>query len=432
MLTTIGLTNGGATTHYQFQYDDSLSGPGGPEPARTNAVMAECERDFGLMSSWFKNIALGVSFPSGVSISQNDGGASWSARGAKLSVAINPGRAGAAGLIRYLLVSEITEVFMMAQGLGWFDAAAGDEGSIGEGLSRFLGAQFLAAKGLGNIPDGYPISNIWLNSSRIDHVDQPATSDNKPDERTGCSCLFIWYLNAQLGYSVNDIVASGSATLAGVYAKLTGDAAANAFVPFKALADLAFPGISMILTGNLDNPFPIPFLIEGTIVDSKGNFVPDAGVEVTSLMETLKTTFLTSTHYQLSGNARFYSDAWTVTASARGYDALSVTLKLPNGAHVVQNFVLQQAAPGAVTGVVTDDGGTGLARSHVWIGSSTGPFATVSDVNGKYTLANVPPGPAQVTASHGSLYLPSTSAIIVPEGRTTLCDIALVRRRGGQ
>jgi hypothetical protein len=47
--TTSGLTNGGVTNHYAFHYDDSLSAPinpGGPEPARTNAVIAACEADF--------------------------------------------------------------------------------------------------------------------------------------------------------------------------------------------------------------------------------------------------------------------------------------------------------------------------------------------------------------------------------------------------
>jgi hypothetical protein len=39
-----GLTNGGITTHYAFSYDDSLqqtaANPTGPEPARTNALIA--------------------------------------------------------------------------------------------------------------------------------------------------------------------------------------------------------------------------------------------------------------------------------------------------------------------------------------------------------------------------------------------------------
>lgn len=48
--TTTGLSNGGVTTHYNFQYNDSLeqsaANPTGPEPARTNAVIAAAEGDF--------------------------------------------------------------------------------------------------------------------------------------------------------------------------------------------------------------------------------------------------------------------------------------------------------------------------------------------------------------------------------------------------
>jgi hypothetical protein len=47
--------------------------------------------------------------------------------------------------VRYLLVSEMTEQFMRAQGLGWY--GQNTEGSQGEGLSRFLAAQFLASTG---------------------------------------------------------------------------------------------------------------------------------------------------------------------------------------------------------------------------------------------------------------------------------------------
>ncbi len=48
---TTGLTNGGITTHYAFAYDESLGGPGGVEPARTNAVIASCEADFAWMQT---------------------------------------------------------------------------------------------------------------------------------------------------------------------------------------------------------------------------------------------------------------------------------------------------------------------------------------------------------------------------------------------
>ena len=48
--TTAGLTNGGRTTHYQIQYDDSLSPADGMN--RANALIAVCEQDYALVSGW--------------------------------------------------------------------------------------------------------------------------------------------------------------------------------------------------------------------------------------------------------------------------------------------------------------------------------------------------------------------------------------------
>jgi hypothetical protein len=258
-LTTTGLTNGGVTTHYRFQYDDSLSAPinpGGPEPARTNAVIAACENDFNLMSGWFGNIALDVNFTIPVNVTQNSGGASWSLSSGNLTVTINPGN-GVASFVRYLLVAEMVEQFMRAQGRGWY--GSGTEGSEGEGLSRFLAAQFLAVNGFGNPPAGFTNSNTWLSSARADFVNNINPTDDGPDAVTGCSLLFIWYLFSQLGFSVNAIVGAGASTLGGIYRNLTGDTA-DPFPFFKQLLDTAFPGTSTITSGNLDNPFPLGIL----------------------------------------------------------------------------------------------------------------------------------------------------------------------------
>jgi hypothetical protein len=258
-LTSTGLTNGGDTAHYRFKYDDSLSppiNPGGPEPARTNAVIAGCENDFNLMSGWFGNIALDVNFRITVNITQNTGGASWSLSSGNLTVTINSGT-GAANFVRYLLVSEMVEQFMRAQGLGWY--GSGTEGSEGEGLSRFLAAQFLAINGLGNPPNNFANSNLWLNSVRADFVNNINLTDDGPDAVTGCSLLFIYYLFSQLGFNINTIVAAGAPTLGGVYRNLTGDNS-DPFPFFKQLVDTAFPGTATITTGNLDNPFPLGIL----------------------------------------------------------------------------------------------------------------------------------------------------------------------------
>jgi hypothetical protein len=258
-LTNTGLTNNGVTAHYTFQYDDSLSAPinpGGPEPARTNAVIAACENDFNLMAGWFGNIALDVNFTIPVNVTQNGGGASWNLSGGNLTVTINPSN-GNAAFVRYLLVAEMVEQYMRAQGLGWY--GNNTEGSEGEGLSRFLSGQFFILNGFGNPPAGFANSNSWLNSPRADSVNNINLTDDGPDAITGCSTLFIWYLFAQLGFTITQIVAAGANTLGGVYRNLTGDTA-DPFPFFKQLMDTAFPGTSTITTGNLDNPFPLGIL----------------------------------------------------------------------------------------------------------------------------------------------------------------------------
>ena len=259
-LITTGLTNGGVTAHYKFQYDNSLqqttANPAGIEPARTNAVMAACEGDFNLMSGWFGNIAVDFNLPAAVNVTQNSGGAAWGLGGGNLTVTINPG-AGVVSFVRYLLVSEIVEQFMRAQGLGWY--GSGTEGSEGEGLSRFLAARFLAANGFGNPPAGFANSNSWLSSTRADFVNNINLTDDGPDAITGCSLLFIYYLFSQLGFSINQIVAAGAPTLGGVYRNLTGDSG-DPFPFFKQLMDTALPGTSTITTGNLDDPFPVGML----------------------------------------------------------------------------------------------------------------------------------------------------------------------------
>jgi hypothetical protein len=237
---TTGLTNGGVTTHYKFSYDQALGGPGGPEPARTNAVIAACEGDYNLMSGWFGGglVVTGMS----VQVTTQSNGASWS--GTSTSSTIQLKAQGASysnnpAYLRYLIIAEVTEIFMMTQGTGWFQG--GDEGSKGEGLSRFLSSQFLALNGfLGvGIDADYAVADLWLNSSRQDFVNN-APNDNGYDATNGCTTLFIYYLFSQLGFSIKQIVGAAAATLAGVYKNLSGDSN-DPFPLFKEILGVWFP-----------------------------------------------------------------------------------------------------------------------------------------------------------------------------------------------
>jgi hypothetical protein len=268
--TTAGLNFGGLSSAktYQFQYDTSLSGPGGPEPSRTNAVLAASEGDFNLMSAWFGGVRLDVDTPITVNIipptlpgACTTPGACWSKSNRSLTVTVSDPNLNTinANIVRYLIVMEMVEQFERAQNLGWF--GSGTEGSEGEGLSRFLGGQFLAVNGIGsppgNPPSNYLNSNLWMQTARADNVTQTQGTDDGPDAVTGCALLFIYYLSSELGFDINAIIAAGSNTLGGVYKNLTNDTS-SPFLAFKQILDTAFPGTKTITSGNLDNPFPLP------------------------------------------------------------------------------------------------------------------------------------------------------------------------------
>lgn len=285
-LVTTGLTNGGVTTHFNFSYDDSFANspanPGGPEPARTNAVIAACENDWNLMSGWFGGTinVTGIT----VQVSPTNGvGASWNGSASSSTVVLKDAQGKGyrfnAAYLRYLLIAEVTEIFMLAQNTGWFDTVGGNEGSKGEGLSRFLSGQFLVQNGfLGlGIDADYAVADLWLNTPRADFVNN-APDDAGYDATNGCTTLFIYYLFHQLGFTINQIVGAGAATLAGVYTKLTGDAG-DPFPHFKSLLDVAFPSqtTSAVPGPNFDDPWPLGNL---SFVVDKNSFGKDEVTDV--------------------------------------------------------------------------------------------------------------------------------------------------------
>jgi hypothetical protein len=229
--TTAGLPGNGITAHYEISYESSLSKADGLD--RANALLATCEADFALMKSWFGGIELEFDYPIPVLIDNASGGASWDdpselqvAFGWSPAVTIRPGSGTSVDVIRYLLVSEITEMFMATLKNGWFEPTSlfhgADEGSKGEGLSRFLGIQFQLANAgpVGRAaPSGFAVTNLWLNSPRPDYVnDNP--DDIHPDIITGCTTLFLFYLRDELGITVDSLIAAGGSTLADVYRNL--------------------------------------------------------------------------------------------------------------------------------------------------------------------------------------------------------------------
>src|SRR5215472_3308031 len=256
---TDGLSNGGVTAHYTFSYNENLKSPAGPEPARLNSVIQACETDYGLMSGWFGSTAVtGMK----VQVTPRSNGARWFGGSGSSTVRLYPGGASYTNdsvYLRYLIVSEITEIFMLNQNAGWFQG--GDEGSKGEGLSRFLGARFLDVNGFAELQlrTDYGTARLWLNSPRGDYVNN-APDDAGYDAVNGCTALFIWYLFTQFGFSETQIVSAAASTLAGAYRNLTGDSV-DPFPFVKNLLDFYYPSTtsSAIAGPNPDNPWPLTF-----------------------------------------------------------------------------------------------------------------------------------------------------------------------------
>jgi hypothetical protein len=272
-LTNAGLLNNGQTAHCAIVYDSAI--PNGL--ALASGLQAGCEQDFALMKGWFGGIELIFPYPILLVIANASGGGSWSdpsdfQREFHLFIpiiilnALNPAGFGPAGqtvFLRFLLVAEMTEMFMASKQNGWFENTSlfsgADEGSKGEGLSRFLASQFLLANGLGKIaPPSFTLASQWLNSPRADFVNNNP-DDNNADPTNGCTTLFLWYLFDQLRFDPHSIVAAGSATLAGVYQNLTGRS--DAFGAFSGLVNSHFPpGFTYNPAG--DSIFPVPELAQ--------------------------------------------------------------------------------------------------------------------------------------------------------------------------
>jgi hypothetical protein len=248
----MALVNVGSTTHYSVSYDDSLSQADGL--TRAQQLLGLCEQDYELMASWFPGLSLPYSLPVAVNIVPGGyAGASWGP-----PISLRPGNGSSLTVVRYLLVAEVVEMFMLAQNKGWFASDGSNEGSAGEGLSRFLSTEFLIQRSLGWSMPGFDTARFWLNSTRPDFVNNIDQHDHAPDEKSGCATLFIYYLSYQLGYDLRRVIAAAAPTLAGVYRNLTGDSA-DPFPAFKGMLDSAFPpGTTAVVPGpNPDNPYPL-------------------------------------------------------------------------------------------------------------------------------------------------------------------------------
>ncbi|KAH9216199.1 hypothetical protein DL95DRAFT_498532 [Leptodontidium sp. 2 PMI_412] len=239
------------------------------------------EEDFNWMQDLFQGVDVSRHLPINLIVGELGGGATWSPENLHLNVTVSVSISKSPLFLRYLVVSEMTEVFMLDQGRGWFGGSTtpgsrngnGNEGDNGEALSRFLGRQFLVNNGssVEATAPRFTVGNNWLQTSSRDNFitnpGAPSNSDIKPDADVGCNTLFISYLNTQLGFKPKEIVQHAAPNMQGVYKNLTGDDG-DPFPVFALLLNSAFPpgppggvGAQVDATKQaVDSPFPIALL----------------------------------------------------------------------------------------------------------------------------------------------------------------------------
>jgi len=103
--------------------------------------------------------------------------------------------------------------------------------------------------------------------------------------------------------------------------------------------------------------------------------------------------------------------SYQVTASKEGYQTSSLTVNVPSGITALANFSLSQIiVPGSITGSVTDaEDGSPIAGAAVTDGTRT----VTTDASGKYTIADVPAGSYEVTASKEGYHSSSLTVTVL-------------------
>ena len=147
-----------------------------------------------------------------------------------------------------LYVAELSESFMGAQKKGWSCGY-----SNGEGLSRFCAERETAAGTL----DGFTTGPDWAKAGFPDWVSKTEKTDQDAVS-TGCAIVYIYWMQS-LGFSTDQIVQAGGATLADNYKTLTGKATAYqdllaAVKPLNVTSDNPFAGSTTSTKGGTKKP----------------------------------------------------------------------------------------------------------------------------------------------------------------------------------
>jgi len=247
-MATPGYTDLPSTEHFKFEFKNELDAAKGK--ALGKALADTVERDFATLADWFAGAT-----PKGGSILTKINLATGGASNDNLNnINLRLGATQDFDFARAFLVAELMEIFMAVDPAGW---KPGD--SSGEGLS-LLGALTIypGQRGIWNGPQ------VWLDTSvgasagkpgRPDFVDRTEATDANAVS-FGCALLFLYFLRAQLGFSMSAVINAHAETLEGVYRKLTQDT--GGFGILSSLLERRFPsGRPSGLAGSAD-PFPLP------------------------------------------------------------------------------------------------------------------------------------------------------------------------------
>ncbi|MBR0685067.1 hypothetical protein JQ594_04015 [Bradyrhizobium manausense] len=315
-LTDIG-QGAGKTTNFWIRYENSL-------PDQTNVVnnanslLSVVENEFAVTTGWFGTPSnqFGTSHRQEVRLDEADtdnGGGSFSFPGANNSGFGNPISLDSQNLMSDApLPAQRVEMVFMAE---WVEVLMGIRGnwnagdSSGEGLSHWSAitrfqqghdhyygsfvANWLNGDGSPNqgtiLPN--PARGDWVNTTYTGSTVSDGTfvhGDGDPVSY-GCALAFIYYLNVQLGFSINQIISSYNSNLASAYHTLTSDNS-DPFAIFLGLVQSVYPpSVTASISGpNRNNPFPIARISFGAgkntfgkdetqdIINTQGGYVPNA------------------------------------------------------------------------------------------------------------------------------------------------------------
>ncbi len=217
------------SAHFVYQWDDTVNG----SQQRAAALQGSCETDLARLESLFDehngfdngntvtilvgNVAAGLASNNGYQTGAggNITMVAWSA--------VNPAATADTGA-RLEFVAEMCEILMSLRnarkGASW---NAG--GSNGEGLSQYLTEMFYRSGYYDSqLQHGPTRMTSWLNDvTRPDWVTRTDPTD-KNFTTFGCAFLFLHFLHTQKGFSVQEIITKGGATLEDTYRNLTGSA----------------------------------------------------------------------------------------------------------------------------------------------------------------------------------------------------------------